>query len=42
MLPSYVEVQARVMACMVSPPNIRKNVRYDLSVRFLIDDVALE
>jgi hypothetical protein len=42
LLPLYVEVEAQVMASMISPPSIKKHVRYDLFVRFLVDDEAIE
>jgi hypothetical protein len=42
LLPLYAEAQAQVMARMVSPPNIRKNVRYDPSIRSLVDDEAFK
>jgi hypothetical protein len=41
LLPLYIETQAQFMACLVSPPSIKKNVRYDLFIRSLIDDEAL-
>ncbi len=42
LLPLYVEVEAQVMASMISPPNITKHVRYDPFVRSLVDDEAIE
>jgi hypothetical protein len=41
-LPLYIEAEAQFMACMVSPPSIRKNVRYDPFVKSLVDDEALK
>jgi hypothetical protein len=42
MLPSYVKAEAKVMASMISPPNIKNHVRYDPSIRSLIDDEAIK
>jgi hypothetical protein len=30
------------MASMISPPSIKNRVRYDPSIRFLVDDEAIE
>ncbi len=42
MLFLYVEAEAKVMASMISPPSIKNRVRYDPSIRFLVDDEAIE
>ncbi len=42
LLPSYVEVEAQVMASMISPPNIKKHVKYDPSIRSLVDGEAIK
>ncbi len=42
LLPSYLEAEAHVMTSMISPPNIKKHVRYGPSIRFLVDDEAIK
>ncbi len=42
MFPLYDEAQAQVMAWMVSPPSIRKNVRYHPSIKSLVDDESFK
>jgi len=42
MLPSYVEAEAQVMVSMISPPIIKKHIKYDPYVRSLVDDEAIK
>jgi hypothetical protein len=42
MLPSYAEAKAKVMASMISPPSIKNHVKYDPSIRSLVDDEAIK
>ncbi len=42
MLPSYVEAKIQVMACILSPHNIKHHVMYDHVVRALLDDEAMD
>jgi hypothetical protein len=42
LLPLYVDVEAQVMACMLSPLNIRNHVKNDLIIRILLDDEVVE
>jgi hypothetical protein len=41
-LPSYVEVQAQVLAYGVSLPRVRNHLLYDPLVKKFVDDKALE
>jgi hypothetical protein len=38
----YVEVEAQVMVSMISPPSIKKHVKYDPFARSLVEDEAIE
>ncbi len=38
----YVEAKIQVMACMLSPHNIKNHVKYDHVVRTLFDDEVME
>jgi hypothetical protein len=42
LLPLYVKIEAQVMFCMLSPPNIRKHVKYDPIVKALLDDEVVK
>jgi len=42
LLSSYVKVEAQVMAFVISPPSTNEHVKYDPSVRSLVDDEAIK
>ncbi len=42
LLPSYVMVEAQVMASMISPPSFKKHVKYDPFVKSLVGDEAIK
>ncbi len=42
MLLLYVKAETKVMASMISPPSIKNHVKYDPSIRSLVDDEAIE